>query len=186
MKTLRALAIYCAVCWAGAATALAATSGVWELTSYSDFIKGKFDGVSLGRDGRLSLAPRLDTLFASEQPVIWSVITGPDGALYAATGHRGRVFRIDASGKASVVWTGERPEIFAIAIDKRGVLYAASSPDGKIYRIENGKAQEYFDPKTKYIWSLAIGPDGSLYAGTGEGGRIFRITAAGQGAEYYA
>ncbi|HWD98765.1 MAG TPA: hypothetical protein VG345_07000, partial [Bryobacteraceae bacterium] len=47
-------------------------------------------------------------------------------------------------------------------------------------------AQEYFDPKTKYIWSLAIGPDGSLYAGTGEGGRIFRITAAGQGAEYYA
>ena len=40
----------------------------------SDFIKGKFEGVSLARDGRLSLAPRLDTLFASEQPVIWSVV----------------------------------------------------------------------------------------------------------------
>jgi hypothetical protein len=186
VKALCALTVCWGVCWAGAGTALAATSGVWELTSYSDFIKGNFEGVSLGRDGRLSLAPRLDTLFASEQPVIWSVIKGPDSALYAATGHRGRVFRIDASGKASVLWTGDRPEIFAIAIDKRGVLYAASSPDGKIYRIENGKAQEYFDPKTKYIWSLAVGPDGSLYAGTGEGGRIFRITAAGQGGEYYA
>ncbi len=182
MKFRRALALLCAV----SGTALGSTSGVWELNSYSDFIKGKFDGVSLGRDGRLSLAPRLDTLFASEQPVIWSVITGPDGSLYTATGHRGRVFKIDPSGKSSVVWTGDRPEIFAIAIDRRGVLYAASSPDGSIYRIENGKAQEYFNPKTKYIWSLAVGPDGSLYAGTGEGGRIFKITGPGQGAEYYA
>jgi hypothetical protein len=182
VKFGRALAVLCTV----AGAALGSTSGVWELNSYSDFIKGKFDGVSLGRDGRLSLAPRLDTLFASEQPVIWSVITGPDGSLYAATGHRGRVFRIDAAGKSSLVWTGDRPEIFAIAIDKRGVLYAASSPDGSIYRIENGKAQEYFNPKTKYIWSLAIAPDGALYAGTGEGGRIFKITGPGQGAEYYA
>ncbi len=169
-----------------AGTAFASTSAVWELSSYPDFIKGKFEGVSLGRDGRLSLAPRLDTLFASEQPVIWSVITGPDGSLYAATGHRGRVFRIDASGKATVVWTADRPEVFALAIDKRGVLYAASSPDGRIYRIENGKAEEYFNPKTKYIWSLALAPDGTLYAGTGEGGRVFRITAPGQGGEYYA
>ena len=182
MKFGRALAVLCMV--AGAAPG--STSGVWELNSYSDFIKGKFDGVSLGRDGRLSLAPRLDTLFASEQPVIWSVITGPDGSLYAATGHRGRVFKIDPAGKSSLVWTGDRPEIFAIAIDKRGVLYAASSPDGRIYRIENGKAQEYFNPKTKYIWSLAIAADGALYAGTGEGGRIFKITGPGQGAEYYA
>ena len=59
--------------------AFGSTTGVWELTSYNDFIKGKFDGVSLGRDGRLSLAPRLDTLFASEQPVVWSVIAGPNG-----------------------------------------------------------------------------------------------------------
>ena len=58
----------------------------WEMTSFTDFVKGKFDGVSLGRDGRLSLAPKLDTLFTSEQPVIWSVAAAPDGALYAATG----------------------------------------------------------------------------------------------------
>jgi hypothetical protein len=156
------------------------------MSSFSDFIKGKFDGVSLGRDGSLSLAPKLDTLFTSEQPVIWSVATGPDGAVYAATGHRGRVFRIDQNGVSKVLWTAERPEIFAITVDKAGVLYAASSPDGKIYRIENGGATEYFDPKTKYIWSLAIAPDGSLYAGTGDGGQIFRITAPGKGELYYA
>ena len=71
-------------------------------------------------------------------------------------------------------------------MDSKGVVYAASSPDGKIYRIENGKASEYFDPKTKYIWSLALADDGTLYAGTGDDGRVFRITGAGKGDLYYA
>jgi len=164
----------------------ASTSAVWEMTSYQDFVKGKFDGVSLGRDGRLSLAPKLDTLFTSGQPVVWSVVTGPDGVLYAATGNRGRVFRIEPNGTAKLLWTADRPEVFALAVDKKGIVYAASSPDGKIYRIENGKASEYFDPKTKYIWSLALADDGTLYAGTGDGGRVFRITGAGQGEQYYA
>jgi hypothetical protein len=168
--------------------AFAASSSVWEMTSFSDFVKGKFDGVSLGRDGRLSLAPKLDTFFASEQPVIWSVVPGPGGALYAATGHRGRVFRIDPNGTPHVLWTADRPEVFALAADPRGngAIYAASSPDGRIYRIENGLAVEYFDPKTKYIWALAVAPDGTLYAGTGDGGRVFRVTGPGQGEEYYA
>jgi WD40 repeat protein len=167
----------------------ASTSAVWEMTSFTDFVKGKFDGVSLGRDGRLALAPRLDTLFTSEQPVIWSVASGPDGALYAATGNRGRVFRIEQNTSqqpsSKLFWTADRPEVFAIAVDKKGVVYAASSPDGKIYRIENGNATEYFDPKTKYIWSLAIADDGSVYAGTGDDGRVFRITGAGKGDVYY-
>ena len=170
----------------GAGLGSASTSAVWEMTSFSDFVKGKFDGVSLGRDGRLSLAPKLDTLFTSEQPVIWSVVSAPDGALYAATGNRGRVFRIEQNGTAKLYWTADRPEVFAVAVDKKGVVFAASSPDGKIYRIESGKASEYFDPHAKYIWSLALGDDGALYAGTGDDGRVFRITGAGQGELYYA
>jgi hypothetical protein len=166
-------------------TAQASTSSVWEMTSFSDFVKGKFDGVSLGRDGRLSLAPKLDTLFTSEQPVIWSVAAAPDGALYAATGHHGRIFRIEPDGKAEQYWASDKPEIFALAVDKAGIVFAATSPDGKIYRIENGKAAEYFDPHTKYIWSLAIASDGTLYAGTGDGGQVFRITAQGKGEPWY-
>jgi hypothetical protein len=171
---------------AAANLCLASSPAVWEMSSFTDFVKGKFDGVSLGRDGRLSLAPKLDALFTSEQPVIWSVAAAPDGALYAATGNRGRVFRIERDGTAKLLWTADRPEVFAIAVDARGIVYAASSPDGKIYRIENGKAAEYFDPKAKYIWALALAPDGTLYAGTGDDGRVFRITGAGRGEEYYA
>ena len=166
--------------------AFAAGTATWEMTSYQDFIKGKFQGVSLSRDGRLTLAPKLETLFSSEQPVIWTLAQSADGTLYAGTGHRGRLFRVDPAGKSTLLWTSEQPEIFAVAVDPKGVVYAATSPDGKIYRIENGKASEYFAPAQKYVWSLVFGSDGALYAGTGEDGKIFRIDAAGHGEEYYA
>src|SRR5450432_1145237 len=160
-------------------------TATWEMNSYGDFVRGRFDGISLSREGRLSLAPKVDTLFTSDQPVIWSVAQAPDGTLYAATGHRGRIYRIDRAGKSSLLWTAEQPEVFAIAVDRSGVLYAGTSPDGKVYRIENGKAAEYFSPKARYIWSLAVSPDGALYVGTGEQGKVFRVDRAGHGEVWY-
>jgi len=158
----------------------------WEMTSYADFVKGRFDGVSLSREGRISLAPKVETIFTSDQPVIWSVAQAGDGTLYAATGHRGRVYKIDRSGKSSLLWTADQPEIFAIEVDRKGVVYAGTSPDGKVYRLENGHATEYFTPpKTRYIWSLAVAPDGALFVGTGDQGKVYRVDAAGHGELYY-
>ncbi len=157
----------------------------WEMNSYADFVKGHFSGLSLSREGRLTLAPKVDTLFTSDQPVIWSVAQASDGMLYAATGHRGRVYKIDRDGKSSLVWTAEQPEIFAIAADKKGAIYAGTSPNGKVYRIENGTATEYFAPKARYIWTLAVGADGVLYVGTGDKGQVFRVEGPGKGELYY-
>jgi hypothetical protein len=163
----------------------AATTTTWEMNSYQDFLKGRFDGVSLDPDGRLMIAPKLETVFSSGQPVIWSVAQAPDGALFVGTGHRGRVYRIDRAGASTLVWTADQPEVFAVAVDASGVLYAASSPDGRVYRIENGKASEYFAPKAKYIWSLAFAPDGALFVGTGEPGDVYRVDASGKSELYY-
>ncbi len=165
--------------------AFGSATTAWEMNTYADFIRGQFQGVSLSRDGRLTLAPRVDTLFSSDQPVVWSVAQGANGVLYVATGHRGRVYQVDPSGKSSLLWTADEPEVFAIATDAKGVLYAGTSPDGKVYRIENGKTAEYFAPKTRYIWSLAAGSDGVVYVGTGDQGKIYRVEAAGQGELYY-
>jgi hypothetical protein len=165
--------------------ALASGTATWEMNSYGDFIRGRFSGISLGRDGRVSLAPKVDPVFASDQPAIWSIARAPDGTLYAATGNRGRVYKIDGAGQSTLLWTAEQPEVFAIAVDRRGVVYAGTSPDGAVYRIENGKVTEYFAPKSRYIWSLAMGPDGALYVGTGDEGKIFRVDAAGRGELYY-
>ena len=85
-----------------AAAAFSAGTATWEMNNYRDFVRGRFAGVSLSRDGRLRLAPKVETVLSSDQPVIWSVAQARDGTLYAGTGHRGRVFRIDKSGKSSV------------------------------------------------------------------------------------
>jgi hypothetical protein len=155
------------------------------MNSYSDFIKGRFTGISLSQEGRLALAPGMEPVFTSDQAVIWSVAQAPDGTLYAATGHRGRVYKIDRAGRSSILWTAEQPEVFAVAVDRNGAVYAAGSPNGAVYRIENGRASEYFAPQTRYVWSLAVAQDGALYVGTGNQGKIFRVPAAGKGELYY-
>jgi hypothetical protein len=162
-----------------------ATTQTWEMSGYQDFQRGRISGLSLTRDGRLILGPKLDTLFTSDQAEIWSIARGPDGALYLGTGNRGRVYKLDSSGRSTLLWTADQPEIFAVAVDSKGVVYAASSPAGKVYRIEDGKATEYFAPEARYIWALAIASNGDLYAATGDQGRIYRITGAGKGEIYY-
>jgi len=174
-----------AACGFAIAALQAATTTTWEMNTYQDFLKGRFDGTALDRDGKLRLAPKLETLFTSGQPAIWSLVQAPDGSFYAGTGHRGRVYHVTASGANTLLWTSDEPEIFALAIDPAGVVYAGSSPSGKVYRIENGKASEFFDPKAKYIWSLAIASDGSLYVGTGDPGNVYRVDKAGKSELYY-
>jgi len=165
--------------------AFAATTTTWELNGYQDFLRGTLNGLSLTRDGRLIAGPKIDTLFTSDQPEIWSLAQAPDGSLYLGTGNRGRLYKIDPSGKSSLLWTADQPELFAVTVDSKGVVYAGTSPGGKIYRIENGQATEYFSPNARYIWALKFGPDGSLFAATGDQGKIFRVTAAGRGTVYY-
>src|ERR1700722_9383648 len=68
-----------------ASAAFASGTTAWEMNSYSDFIRGQFQGVSLSRDGRMTLAPRMDTLFSSDQPIVWSVAQG--GERYSVRRH---------------------------------------------------------------------------------------------------
>lgn len=163
----------------------AATTTTWEMNTYQDFLKGRFQDISLDRDGRLSVAPKLETVFSSGQPEIWSIARAPDGSIYAGTGHRGRVYQIAPSGATNLIWTADQPEVFAVAVDPEGVLYAATSPDGKVYRIEKGKATEFFAPQAKYIWALAFAKDGTLFVGAGNPGNIYRVDKTGKAETYY-
>ncbi len=180
-------------CAAGALAALlsvwpaaASTTAVWEMSTFADFQKGRFTGISLSRDGRLTLAPRVNRLYSPDQPQIWAVAKAPDGSIYLGTGHRGRLYKIDASGRGSLVWTAEQPEIFAVAVDHRGAVYAGTSPDGRVYRIDAaGNATEFYNPQSKYIWAMTFAPDGALFIGTGDQGKIYRVGPDGKGSVYY-
>ncbi|HUS08547.1 MAG TPA: WD40 repeat domain-containing protein [Bryobacteraceae bacterium] len=170
---------------AAASAVLASSATSWEMNTFQDFSKGRLNGLSLSRDGRVTLAPKLESFFSSDQPAIWSVAQNADGSFYVGTGHRGRIYRVESNGQSALIWTAEQPEIFALATGPDGALYAGTSPDGKVFRITNGKATEYFSPRAKYIWSLVFGTDGALYVGTGDQGKVFRVARAGEGEVYY-
>lgn len=168
----------------------AATSQVWETTEYAQFVAGKIENLSVQPEGALVIAPALDTVFSSDQPLIWSVTASPDGSLFVGTGHQGNVYRIGPKGKSTLLWSAPEIEVFALAVASDGDVFAGTSPNGKVYRIDNkGEHEVYFDPEQTYIWSLAFAPAQDkapdLFVGTGDKGKIYRVTGRGKGELYY-
>ena len=162
-----------------------ATSTAWEVSGFSDFLKGHLSGLSLTADGVLQPGPSVRFHTALNQPALWSLAAAPDGVVYAATGHTGKLFRISRDGQTALAWTAEQPEIFALCVDSKGVLFAGTSPNGGLYRIEAGQAREIWHSPAKYIWGIQSSPDGSLYIATGEQGRIYRLLPNGEADTYY-
>jgi len=161
-------------------SALAGEPVVWEMSARAELLKGEARGVSITDNGLLTLAPKLDKVFDTEQPYVWSAAADAAGNIYLGTGHDGRLFRVTADGKGALLYKAAELDVTALAIAKDGSVFAATSPDGKVYRVgPDGKAEVYFDPDDKYIWSLAVMPDGSLAVGTGDSGKLYRVRAAG-------
>lgn len=177
-------AIPLAVC-ALAFSAWGATSTAWETSGYSNFVKGRLSGLSLTADGDLVAGPEQRFADTLNQPALWSLAAGADGGVYAATGHRGKVFRIAPDGKSSLLWSAQESEVFALCVNAKGVLYAGTSPKGAVYRIENGKAIEIWRSPARYIWALQAAPDGTIYVATGQPGNVYRIGRDGRAEMYF-
>jgi len=155
----------------------------WRVNTRAEVEKGDAQGVSIADNGTITLAPSLVETFDTKQAYIWSAVADAAGNVYLGTGHEGRVFKVDASGKGSLLYKTTELDVMALAVDAGGNVYAGTSPDGKIYRITpSGEAKVFFEPKAKYIWSLAFDGQGRLLAGTGDKGIIYRINADGTGA----
>ena len=158
----------------------------WQVGSFEEFLHGNLQGISLGHEGALELAPATEAFFDPEQTLALSLAADRVGRLYIGTGHEGKVFRVDSDGHGKLIFQAPQPEILAVAAAPGGDIYAASSPDGKIYRVTpDGKSSVFFDPKAKYIWSLAFDSQGRLYAGTGDSGVIYQIDPDGKGRVFF-
>ena len=151
----------------------------WDQSSMEDFDQGTLRHLSLSSDGRMAVAPRVKEMYDSSTAVLWAVARDSKGVIYAGGGSLG-------GSRAKLLAEMEGIAVQAIAIDKQDRVYAATSPDGKVYRIDAaGKAEVFYDPKTKYIWSLAFAKNGDLYVATGDRGEIHRVTPAGAGSVFF-
>jgi sugar lactone lactonase YvrE len=164
---------------------LAVTPQFWEVRTYDDFRKGKLNNLSLTSDDELILAPRFDMVFNTEQTLIWTAVADSKGNVYLGTGHDGKIFKVDTTGKETLIADLPELDVLALAVDSKDVLYAGTSPDGKVYRVETGGAKEFFDPDVKYIWSLVFDKQGRLLVGTGDKGVIYRVASDGKSESFY-
>lgn len=164
----------------------AALPTFWQVSTEADFLRGDVENLAIDSFGRLMLGPTTTPVYDSSAPFLWTVVSGPDGSVYAGSGNEGIVYRIDPSGRGSTFFDAEELEIHAIAPAPGGGLYVGTSPDGKVYKVDaSGKGTVFFDPADRYIWSLVVDRAGNVFAATGDKGVIYKITPDGKGTVFY-
>lgn len=154
----------------------------WEVRSKDDFLKGKFDGISVSYDGMLSLSPKEEKISGPEEEFYLSLLITPDGVLYLGTGHGGKIYRIKKGREPELYFQVPEMGVYCLARDRKGDLYAGTSPNGKIWKItDKNKGGIFFNPREKYIWDLLFVDRGVLLAAVGENGGIYEINKEGEG-----
>ena len=158
----------------------------WQMGSFDEFLQGALTGVSLSKEGELTLAPEAQVVFSPEEALALALARDRSGSLYVGTGHQGKVFRVGPDQKANLFFTTHEPDIFAMTAGPDGALYVGSSPEGKVYRVTaDGKSSVFYDPRTKYIWALLFDAQGRLYVATGDKGQILRVDPTGKGEVFF-
>jgi sugar lactone lactonase YvrE len=146
--------------------------------------------VGTGNDGKVfKVVGDVASAFSDTgELLVTSLVEGEQGSVYAGTLPHGKIFALDAQGKATLfAQPAETEHVWALAYDARKhVLFAATGPHGKVFAIDpKGKADTYFTSKASHIMSLALAPNGSLYAGTSDDALLLRIDAPGRAQVVY-
>ncbi len=156
----------------------AVTPRIWKENSQIAFEKGEVDGLSLTKEGTVTLAPKWDLMADTGAHFVWSLASDSKGNIYLGTGVEGRVYALKEGSKTpSLIFDAEEEtKIFALTVGPDGALYAGTSPHGLIYRIvPNKPAEVYCQTGDLHVWSLLWVQD-KLYATTGgEVGRIVKV-----------
>ena len=176
---MRSLA-FVLVMLAVAITVSAAVPTIWRLENHSDFLAGDADGVSIGSDGTISLAPATEVVGEATDPHFWS-LTGDSDAIYVGSGNEGKVYRIDSGGETHPVMDSNELQVHALALDGLGNLHIGTSPRGSVYRMGADRRQEpFFDTEDQYIWALAVDSFGNIIVATGDNAQVYRVRPSGE------
>jgi len=110
---------------------------------------------------------------ADDVKYVWDLAWMKDGALAAATGDNGKIFRITADKKSEVLLKSEADHILCLAVAPNGTLYAGTDGPSIVYRWDGKKAFVVFDADEAEVTALALDAEGNLFvaASGGAGGR---------------
>jgi hypothetical protein len=185
MTSFRATATCLVLLFAGGG-AYAVSVRSWSASTQEEFAHGTLDGTSIDGDGRVRLAPRLETMWGPGQGVVWAVqpATQTDAAFVALSGP-GRVQRVVA-GEEPEVWfeTEDETLVTSMVLDGNDGVVFGLSPEGTIMRAtrdgDSIEVEELAATDALFVWTLTRQTDGSLWIGTGVPGRVLRMEPGGE------
>src|SRR5688572_18249939 len=120
--------------------------------------------------------------FDAAELEVHALAAGPDGKLYVGTSPEGKVYAVDAAGKAETFYDPTDKYIWALAFDRTGNLLVASGAEGRIMRVDRqGAAQPLLTSAETHITALYSDTrSGFVYAGSSPGGILYRIDPTGK------
>ena len=111
----------------------------------------------------------------AEVTYVWSVVPGPRGSFYAATGAEGKVFHVRPDGKADVIYDSDEKNVLSLVGDGDGdgLLYAGTGENGLVIQIDPARraGRVLYDAAENEISALLVDGDGVLYAATADAAR---------------
>ena len=185
------LAAFCLLliaCLGLAGEVAAVSPKIWHENSQRAFEQGESEGVSLTREGTVTLSPGWELVADTGDDFVWALVSDAKGTLYIGTGNEGGIYVLKpGSEKAELLFDSPEVFIFSLAIGSDGAVYAGTSPNGLIYRIVEGKEPvEFCQTGDVHVSALIARPGGGLYAGTGgDQGRVLKIDGQGKVTSLY-
>ena len=116
--------------WLVTRPAAAVDTDFWQVGSFENLLQGTLQGVSLTKDGQLTLAPEARAVFNPDETLALALASDHRGSLFIGTGHQGKVFRVDAQMKGTPFFTAQEPDIFALVVGPDGALYVGTFSKG--------------------------------------------------------
>lgn len=174
------------VAWMLCGTAVAVESKWVKHDQPKPFTAGKLENVVVTSRGEVELARALKKIeeLREKTDVVNALAMAGDGRVYAATGPRGVILRIEGDKVTEFCTLPEGGTIFSLLFTREGHLLAGTGggKQAKIYFIDGtGKASVFFEPpEARYVWAMARGEQGEIYAATGIEGQLFVIDPDGK------
>jgi hypothetical protein len=136
-----------------------------------------------GKIYRITPQGEASEFFNPAETYIWSLEFAPAGggnrrskfggpeALFAGTGDKGHIYRIDPDGQGELYFDTEQRHVMSLAFDPQGRPLAGTDPNGILYRIDaKGKAFVLYDSDLPEVRALQVAPNGDIYAAAMGGG----------------
>jgi hypothetical protein len=155
----------------------------WRQEGPTAFAKCHRESVVVSDSGRARLGQAVSPLGVMPAARVWDLARTREGALLAATGDSGQVFRRDAKPDAAwtVYYDSTDSQALSLVVCPDGRAYLGTGPNGQVVDLTDPKhPASRPDPKVRYIWDLAADPDGNLYAATGPDGQLWKRSRAGK------